>query len=156
MLLDLIRRQAVRTTTVSPRLSRFHSKSVPPISIFEYLESLWKCIRLSSPALLTLLLYMRRLSHIPSPVSLSYLTIHRLLLSCAAISTKILTDQFCSNKSHARAGGIRPEELTVLEVELLQALSWDVVPRNEDLAECYLDLVDRNGGYILFMSRSRV
>jgi hypothetical protein len=63
-----------------------------------------------------------------------------------------MTDHLCSNKIHARAGGVRPEELTVLEFELLQILGWNVTPRDDELAECYLELVDRNGGYLLLMS----
>jgi hypothetical protein len=152
MVLDLIGRQARHSTIVRRELSRFHSKGVPQISVLEYLERLQRYIRLSSPAILTVLLYIRRLCRIQTSIWLSHLTIHRILLSCAAISAKIMTDHLCWNKIHARAGGVRPEELTVLEFELLQILGWNVTPRDDELAECYLELVDRNGGYLLLMS----
>lgn len=152
MVLDLIRRQARHSTIVGRGLSRFHSKGVPQISVLEYLERLQRYIRLSSPAILTILLYTRRLCRIQTSIWLSHLTIHRILLSCAAISAKIMTDHRCSNRIHARAGGVQPEELTVLEFELLQTLGWNVTPRDAELAECYLELVDRNGGYLLLMS----
>lgn len=153
---ELVDRHAVLSTVGSHRLSRFHSQSIPPISVLDYLERLQRYIKLSSPAILVIMLYLNRICHAPTSICLSRFTIHRLLLSCAAISTKVMTDYLCSNKLHARAGGVRPGELTFLEVDLLQALSWDVIPRDDDLAQCYLDLVNRNGGYVHFVSGSRV
>ncbi|KAJ6116120.1 hypothetical protein N7523_005607 [Penicillium sp. IBT 18751x] len=154
MVSDLVRQQAVHSMTVTRGLSRFHSKIIPQISIFDYFNRLQKYIRLSSPAILAVLLYIKRLCRTQTSIRLSHLTVHRLLLSCVTVSTKVMTDHLCSNKLHAKAGGVQPEELTVLEVELLQALNWNVTARDEDLAQCYLDLVDRNGGYILLMARS--
>ena len=150
MVEELVDQHAVLSTVGSHRLSRFHSQSIPPISVLDYLQRLQRYIRLSSPAILVIMLYLKRLCHAPTSICLSRFTIHRLLLTCAAISIKVMTDYLCSNKLHARAGGVRSEELTFLEVDLLQALRWDVIPRDEDLAQCYLDLVNRNGGYVLF------
>lgn len=149
VVVDAMRRQAVASTMVKAKLTRFHSKTIPQISVFEYLQRVLKYLRLSAPALLSMLVYFRRLCSTSAAVPLSSLTIHRLLLSCASISNKVLTDHLCSNRLHAWAGGIQPSELTVLEIELLQALSWDVTLKNRNLERCYLDLVDSNGGYIL-------
>lgn len=146
---ELVGRHAVSRKVGSCRLSRFHSLSVPPISVFNFLQRLQMYIRLSSPGILAITLYLKRLCHAPTSICLSHFTIHRLLLSCAAISAKVMSDYLCSNKLHARAGGVRPRELTLLEIDLLQALSWDVTATHEDLVECYLDLVSRNRRYIL-------
>lgn len=130
-------------------LTRFHSKLAPHISVYDYIDRFFQLGHLSSPTLLTTLIYIRKLLCLQPDFFLSVVTVHRLLLSCIIVSVKVHNDFQCSKRMYAQAGGVRPEELTILELELLKLLSWDVIPRKDHLEDCYLGLVDRNGGYIL-------
>lgn len=131
-------------------LTRFHSKRAPRVSIVEYLEQLSQLSEFSALTLLSILIYVRKICNIQPGLGLSDLTVHRILLICVAVSIKVQSDRWCSIVTMARAGGVRPEELTVPELELLMQLAWDVIPRERCIVGCYLSLVDRNGGYILF------
>jgi hypothetical protein len=133
------------------KLTRFHSKLAPHVSVYEYFERLSQLAEFSSLTLLTTLFYIRKLLNLQPAFLLSSLTVHRLLLSCVAVSVKIHNDYRCSQKVYARAGGVRPDELTILELELLKQLAWDVIPREEYIKNCYLGLIDQSGGYLLLM-----
>ena len=38
--------------------------------------------------------------------------------------------------------------MAILELELLKYLEWDVAPHQEQLSECYVDLVLGSNGYL--------
>jgi hypothetical protein len=146
--IELMNKNAV-TAPDKCKPTRFHSKLVPHISVYEYIERLSQLAEVSSLTLLTVLIYVRKILSLQPAFRLSSLTVHRLLLSCVAVGVKVHNDCLCSKKLYARAGGVRPDELTILELELLKQLAWEVIPREEYVKDCYLGLVDRNGGYVL-------
>ncbi|KAE8155357.1 cyclin-domain-containing protein [Aspergillus avenaceus] len=129
-------------------VTRFHSNRAPPISARQYLERLNRHLKLSPVILLTMATYIRQLCGRHATFDVSSLTVHRLLISCATVASKSLSDFAWPNPYFARVGGVSKEELAVLELELLKWLSWDVAPQPEHLSECYLDLAGKDGGYV--------
>ena len=127
----------------------FHSKSVPQISICGYLQRLTHYAALSPPILLSMAIYLRRLHSTHPALRISSLNVHRLLLACFTVASKCISDCFWTNQIYAQIGGVRARELTHLELELLQCLTWDIVPHTEQLEELYLCLVESHDGYFL-------
>ncbi|KIM94571.1 hypothetical protein OIDMADRAFT_135484, partial [Oidiodendron maius Zn] len=137
-------------------LTRFHSKTVPKISVADFLQRLATHVTLTPPLLLAMIYYMDRLCALYPIFSITSLTIHRFLVAAATVAAKGLSDSYYSNSMYARVGGIRITELSVLELELLCRMEWKVVPCSEVLVDYYNSLVTRGGGHILEGSASPV
>lgn len=129
------------------RLTRFHSRSPPRISVHDYLQRLTTHATLSPPILLSMVYYIDRLCALYPAFTVSSLTIHRFLISSATVASKGLSDSFWTNKTYARVGGISMTELALLELEFLTRVEWRIVPQPEVLEDYYQSLVVRCDGY---------
>lgn len=129
------------------RLTRFHSRSPPRISVHDYLQRLTTHATLSPPILLSMVYYIDRLCALYPAFTVSSLTIHRFLIASATVASKGLSDSFWTNKTYARVGGISMAELALLELELLIRVEWRIVPQPEVLVDYYQSLVVRCDGY---------
>jgi hypothetical protein len=129
------------------RLTRFHSRSPPRISVQDYLQRLTTHATLSPPILLSMVYYIDRLCALYPAFTVSSLTIHRFLIASATVASKGLSDSFWTNKTYARVGGIGMTELAMLELEFLFKVEWRIVPQPEVLVDYYQSLVDRCDGF---------
>ena len=129
------------------RLTRFHSRSPPRISVHDYLQRLTTHATLSPPILLSMVYYIDRLCALYPAFNVSSLTIHRFLIASATVASKGLSDSFWTNKTYARVGGISMTELALLELEFLFRVEWRIVPQPEVLVDYYQSLVERCEGY---------
>lgn len=131
------------------RLTRFHSRTPPRISVRDYLQRLTTHATLSPPILLSMVYYIDRLCALYPAFTVSSLTVHRFLIASATVASKGLSDSFWTNKTYARVGGISVAELALLELEFLWRVEWRIVPQPEVLVDYYLSLVERCEGYAL-------
>ncbi|KAJ5982607.1 hypothetical protein N7451_012707 [Penicillium sp. IBT 35674x] len=129
------------------QLTRFHSRSPPQISVHSYLQRLVTHANLSPPILLSMVYYIDLLCDMYPTFTTSSLTIHRFLIVSATVASKGLSDAFLKNKTYARAGGISPAELAVLELEFLFRVEWRVVPNPQMLSDYYHHLIERCDGF---------
>ncbi|KAJ5911168.1 Nuc-1 negative regulatory protein preg [Penicillium subrubescens] len=129
------------------RLTRFHSRSPPRISVLDYLQRLTTHATLSPPILLSMVYYIDRLCALYPAFTVSSLTIHRFLIVSATVASKGLSDSFWTNKTYARVGGITMNELAMLELEFLFKVQWRIVPQPEVLEDYYQSLIDRCDGF---------
>ncbi|KAL1858412.1 Pho80p cyclin [Paecilomyces lecythidis] len=146
MLLELIRFND-KIPLNEGRLTRFHSRSPPRISVHDYLQRLTTHATLSPPILLSMVYYIDRLCALYPAFTVSSLTIHRFLIASATVASKGLSDSFWTNKTYARVGGISVAELALLELEFLWRVEWRIVPQPEVLVDYYRSLVERCDGY---------
>lgn len=146
MLLELIRFND-KIPLDQGRLTRFHSRSPPRISVQEYMQRLTTHATLSPPILLSMVYYIDRLCAFYPAFTVSSLTIHRFLITSATVASKGLSDSFWTNKTYARVGGISMTELAMLELEFLFRTQWRIVPQPEVLEDYYKSLVERCDGY---------
>ncbi|KAL3477951.1 cyclin-domain-containing protein [Aspergillus californicus] len=146
MLLELIRFND-KIPLHQGRLTRFHSRSPPRISVHDYLQRLTTHATLSPPILLSMVYYIDRLCALYPAFTVSSLTIHRFLITSATVASKGLSDSFWTNKTYARVGGISLTELALLELEFLFRVEWRIVPQPEVLNDYYQSLVERCEGY---------
>ena len=131
------------------KLTPFRSKAVPRISVYGYLRRLAHYAVLSSPVLLSMTVYLQRLRSMHPALRISSLNIHRLLLACATVASKCVSDCCWTNRIYARIGGVRATELAHLELELLKCLAWNALPHTNQLEALYLGLIKNNEGYLL-------
>lgn len=131
------------------RLTRFHSRAPPGISVSDYLQRLIQHATLSPPILLSMVYYIDRLCALYPAFTINSLTVHRFLITAATVAAKGLSDSFWTNPTYARIGGIPVSELATLELELLQRVHWKIVPKPEVLVEYYKSLVERTQGFEL-------
>ncbi|KAJ5092733.1 hypothetical protein N7456_008594 [Penicillium angulare] len=136
------------------RLTRFHSRSPPRISVQDYLQRLTTHATLSPPILLSMVYYIDRLCALYPAFTVSSLTIHRFLISSATVASKGLSDSFWTNKTYSRVGGISMNELAMLELEFLFRVQWRIVPQPEVLVDYYQSLVERCEGFEIERSGS--
>lgn len=129
------------------RLTRFHSRTPPRISVHDYLQRLTTHATLSPPILLSMVYYIDRLCALYPAFTVSSLTVHRFLIASATVASKGLSDSFWTNKTYARVGGISVAELALLELEFLFRVEWRIVPQPEVLVDYYRSLVERCEGY---------
>ncbi|KMU81059.1 regulatory protein preg [Coccidioides immitis RMSCC 3703] len=101
------------------RVTRFHSRSPPRISVQDYLQRLTTHATLSPPVLLSMVYYIDRLCALYPAFTVSSLTVHRFLITAATVASKGLSDSFWTNKTYSRVGGITIAELALLELEFL-------------------------------------
>jgi hypothetical protein len=148
MLMELIRLND-RIPLRDGKLTRFHSRAPPGISVSDYLQRLIQHATLSPPILLSMVYYIDRLCALYSAFTINSLTVHRFLITAATVAAKGLSDSFWTNPTYARIGGIPVTELATLELEFLQKVHWKIVPKPEVLEEYYRSLVDRTDGFAL-------
>ncbi|KAL8841784.1 MAG: hypothetical protein Q9170_000817 [Blastenia crenularia] len=129
------------------RLTRFHSRAPPGISIKDYLQRLTTHATLSPPILLSMVYYIDRLCALYPAFTISSLTVHRFLITSATVASKGLSDSFWTNSLYARVGGVSLKELALLELEFLWRVEWRIVPKPEVLVDYYRSLVERTEGY---------
>lgn len=111
-------------------LTRFHSRSPPQISIYNYLLRLSHYSSLENCVLIATVYYIDLLTQQYPSFALNSLTVHRFLLTATTIASKALCDSFCSNSHYAKVGGVNIIELNLLEVEFLKWVNYRVVPRD--------------------------
>ncbi|KAL8669809.1 MAG: hypothetical protein Q9168_005613 [Polycauliona sp. 1 TL-2023] len=129
------------------RLTRFHSRAPPGISIKDYLQRLTTHATLSPPILLSMVYYIDKLCALYPAFTISSLTVHRFLITSATVASKGLSDSFWTNSLYARVGGVSLKELALLELEFLWRVEWRIVPRPETLRDYYRSLVERSEGF---------
>lgn len=120
-------------------LTRFHSKVPPSISVFDYLIRLTKYSSLEPCVLLTAVYYIDLLTSVYPDFNLNSLTVHRYLITATTVASKGLCDSFCTNSHYAKVGGIRTQELNVLESDFLERVRYRVIPRQNNIKLCQLE-----------------
>ncbi|KAI9774944.1 MAG: hypothetical protein M1840_000160 [Geoglossum simile] len=129
------------------RLTRFHSRAPPGISVSDYLQRLTTHVTLSPPILLSMVYYIDSLCALYPAFAISSLTVHRFLITAATVASKGLSDSFWTNSTYAHIGGVSLRELALLELEFLWRVHWRIVPKPEVLVDYYRSLVERCEGY---------
>ncbi|KXN90174.1 Nuc-1 negative regulatory protein preg [Leucoagaricus sp. SymC.cos] len=108
-------------------LTRFHSRSVPTISVLDYLKRVVRFTNVEKACLLLTLHYIDQISARMPIFIFTSLTCHRFLIAAITASSKGLCDAFCTNQLYAKVGGITVTELNSLEREFLSAIDWQLV-----------------------------
>lgn len=97
-------------------LRKFYSKNPPPISIKQYLSRIHQYCPMSTAVYLATSLYIHRLAIEQRVLSITELSVHRLVLAGLRVSMKALEDLSYPHSKVAKVGGISNSELLRLEI----------------------------------------
>jgi hypothetical protein len=126
---------------IQTQFTRFHSRSLPSIHYRDYFQRLVHYGRFSVPSILSIIVYIDRISRENPKFIISSLTIHRFLIVALTCATKTIDDRHLSNLHYSKIGGIPMLELGILEFEFLNWIRWNVLVQHEVLQEYFLQLL---------------
>ncbi|XP_010532486.1 PREDICTED: cyclin-U1-1 [Tarenaya hassleriana] len=106
------------------RLEAFKGVRAPTISIPKYLERIYKYTNCSPSCFVVGYVYIDRLAHKHPGSLVVSLNVHRLLVTCVMVASKMLDDVHYNNAFYARVGGVSKEEMNTMEMELLFLLDF--------------------------------
>jgi hypothetical protein len=104
----------------------FHARSVPGVSIKDYLQRVVKCSKCSQECLILALVYIDRMTEGSKNFIIRSLNIHRLLITGVMIAAKFFDDAYYSNQYYAKVGGISNKEINILEIEFLNFINFSL------------------------------
>ncbi|KAK9765262.1 Pho80p cyclin [Basidiobolus ranarum] len=137
-------------------LTRFHSRTPPAISVYEYLKRIVRYASVEKPCLIMLIVYIDRISELHRSFVISSLTVHRFLITAIVAASKNLCDAYCTNTHYAKVGGITTQEINALELEFLFFINWRLYCSPETLQQYYTNLVDQHPCYKQIMDTTLV
>ncbi|EIM21224.1 cyclin-related 2 [Wallemia mellicola CBS 633.66] len=100
-------------------LQLFQAKSIPTISIKNYLSRILRYCPSTNQVFLSLLVYFNRMKSLSNVFTLNSYNIHRLIIAGITVSSKFLSDIFYTNSRYAKVGGLPLSELNQLELHFL-------------------------------------
>lgn len=121
-------------------IGRFHSSQLPSISIHDYIKRLRKLFLCSEECFVIALVYIDKICKNNASVTVSDVTVHRLLVIAVVIAAKFHDDHFYSNKYYGKAGGLTTREINMLEALMLKGLNWRLLVTAQEY-NLYHDLV---------------
>ena len=125
-------KQNLLITGPNLQLTRFHTLSPPKISILKYLQYLEEKSKCDTSCFIVAMILLDRLMMNNSHVQITPLTVHKLCLCALMTAAKFNTDRALSNTFWAGIGGVRVEELNLLELEFLFLMGFSLVITQEE------------------------
>lgn len=122
----------------------FQCKTVPEMTITKYFRRLVKYTGVSGESMILSMVHIARVYRTYPNFPINILTIHRLLLTSLLISAKFFDDSFLNNSRYARVGGVKCQELNMLEVELLFLIDFNLYVTETEYAKIFTQLVSTN------------
>lgn len=126
------------------RLTCFHCKFPPRVSITDYLTRVRRFFQCSVECYVVGLLFIDRLLKLRPHMVFSPMSCHRLICVSMTVATKFHEDLFYSNAYYAKIGGLPLQELNALEQRFIQLLDWKLYVQ-PDTYKLYLDIVLQAG-----------
>lgn len=111
----------------------FHGTGPAPISPEAYLERIFRYSHCSPVCFIAAGIYLERLSEKHPALAPTSLNLHRLLFTGVVIAIKFFDDKYYSNGFYAKVGGVSRSELNLLELEMLQLMSFNAYVGVEDV-----------------------
>ena len=105
----------------------FEGTGPPRIGVAQYLERVHRYAALEPECYVVAYAYVDRAAHRRPAAAVASKNVHRLLLACLLIASKVLDDFHHDNAFFARVGGVSNAEMNKLELELLGVLDFEVM-----------------------------
>ena len=109
----------------------FSAKSIPSISLYDYLKRIQKYSQIEKSTLVITLILIDHICE-KGHLTLTYYNIHRILLGAIIISIKFNEDSIYDNKYYAEVGGVKLNELKMIETTFLLLINFNVFVKYEE------------------------
>ena len=114
----------------------FNAKSVPKISIYDYLKRIQTYSYIEKSTLIISLIYIDRICQI-SHLTLTYYNIHRILFAAIIIAIKYNEDSFYDNKYYSEIAGVDLKELNIMENTFVEMCHFKLYIADEIFEKYY-------------------
>uniref|UniRef100_A0A0D9W9W5 Cyclin n=1 Tax=Leersia perrieri TaxID=77586 RepID=A0A0D9W9W5_9ORYZ len=112
--------------------------AAPRIGLEQYMERVHRYAGLEAECYVLAYAYVDMAAHRRPTAAVSSSNVHRLLLACLLLASKVLDDFHHNNAFFARVGGVSNAEMNKLELELLAVLDFEVT-LNHRVYQLYRD-----------------
>lgn len=139
---NILQKEIERNDPYGPeenRLIRFHSLSIPRVSIGAYIQRLERHANFSPGCLVAGLIYLQRLAN-AQHIRLNSYNIHRLYFTATVVATKFLDDIYFHNAFYARIGGVGLRELNQMEIDFLYMVGFRLYVSTTEYEMVELDI----------------
>ena len=109
----------------------FSSKSIPSISLYDYLKRIQKYTQLEKSTLIITLILIDHICE-KAHLTITYYNIHRILFGAVLISIKFNEDTIYDNKYYAEIGGVKVNELKLIEYNFLLLSNFNVFVKSAE------------------------
>lgn len=123
--------------------SVFHGLRPPLITLERYLERIFKYAACSPACYVLAYVYIRRLVQADAGLSVTTLSVHRLLVTCVLLGAKWLDDSYFNNAYYGKVGGVSTLEMNALELEALRRLEFRLYVTPEEFEATCAELEKR-------------
>ncbi|TIA93312.1 hypothetical protein E3P99_00223 [Wallemia hederae] len=114
-------------------LQLFQAKSIPSISIQNYLIRILRYCPSTNEVFISLIIYFDRMKLLSSLFTINNYNIHRLIIAGITVSSKFFSDIFYTNSRYAKVGGLPLSELNQLELHFLLLNDFNLVIHQSEL-----------------------
>jgi len=121
----------------------FSSKSLPEISLYEYLIRIQKYSLVEKNTLILALIYIDRLCKIGKIILTNY-NIYRILFSALILAIKYNEDKYFDNEYYSQIAGIKMDELKNIEYNFLSLCDFNVFVDEETFEKYSRNLHNSN------------
>ena len=101
----------------------FNSKTIPRISIEDYLKRIQTYSNMEKNTLITSLIFIDRLCKL-GKIALTYYNMHKILFTAVLISIKYNEDSFYDNQYYSEIAGLKIKELKLLEYNFVKMINF--------------------------------
>jgi len=126
-------------TGEAPPITKFHALRAPSISIYDYVERIFKYAACSSECFVLALIYIDRIIQRQGFV-INSLNVHRVVITSIMLAAKFFDDHYFKNGFYAKVGGVPCNEMNSLEVEFLFLLNFSLHVPPETYKKYYVEL----------------
>ena len=112
------------------RKNIFSSKSIPNISIYDYLVRIQKYACIEKSTLIMSLIYIDRLCDLNN-LTLTHYNLHKILFTAVLISIKYNEDSLYNNNFYAKIAGVKLKELKDMEYSFVEMSKFKFFISNE-------------------------
>lgn len=113
-------------------LTRFNTLAPPKISIYNYITFLREKTHTSRSCFIIAMILLDRLLRLQSGIQITPNTVHKLFLCSLMTASKFNTDLNMNNEAWAAIGGVRIEEMNILEIEFLFLLQFSINVKKDE------------------------
>ena len=132
-------------------LTRFHTLLPPKIPILGYLRHLKASTQCPKSCFIVALILLDKLLASESHIQVTPNTVHKLILCSLMTASKFIIDRCMTNSMWATIGGLRVEELNILELEFVYQLQFSLVVTDVEYQK-YEEAIDRKAKLPEFQS----
>ena len=101
----------------------FNMKTIPLISVYDYLYRIMKYTKIKESTLIKALIYIDRI-HKNKNIIISYYNIHKLIFIAIVLSAKYNEDNPLNKKLYSKIGGITMKEFDNLEIKFCKYINY--------------------------------